>query len=139
MWRAMVEVLALERALGEGSMDRGLLDAAREDSKTIAVEYCWTGATPVDVQLHSPIEGPAEAGTFLKIISVPCCAPAFSFGGLRLWWAIFPCESASVGAGDVVGAEAVEDVEAAVRVEGHGGGLGAGASVGRRVDGPRAA
>eukprot|EP01046_Picozoa_sp_COSAG06_P012946 COSAG06_NODE_774_length_12424_cov_35.268014_3_plen_192_part_00 len=26
------------------------------------------------------------------------------FGGLRLWWAIFPCESASVGAGDVVGA-----------------------------------
>eukprot|EP01046_Picozoa_sp_COSAG06_P042545 COSAG06_NODE_5435_length_3483_cov_2.515071_6_plen_112_part_01 len=31
VWRAMVEVLALERALGEGSMDRGLLDAARED------------------------------------------------------------------------------------------------------------
>jgi hypothetical protein len=26
-------------------MDRGLLDAAREDSKTIAVEYCWTGAS----------------------------------------------------------------------------------------------
>jgi nitroreductase len=45
VWRAMVEVLALERALGEGSLDRGLLDAAREDSKTIAVEYCWTGAS----------------------------------------------------------------------------------------------
>ena len=123
VWRAMVEVLALERALGEGSMDRGLLDAAREDSKTIAVEYCWTGATPVDVQLHSPIEGPAEAGTFLKIISVPCCAPAFSFGGLRLWWAIFPCESASVGAGDVVEATEpepeLEDAQEAAVVAQH--------------------
>ena len=104
-------------------MDHGLLEAAREDAKTIAVEYCWTGATPVDVQLHSPIEGPAEAGTFLKIISVPCCAPAFSFGGLRLWWAIFPCESASVGAGDVVGATEpepeLEDAQEAAVVAQH--------------------
>jgi len=45
VWRTMVEVLALERALGEGSMDHGLLEAAREDAKTIAVEYCWTGDT----------------------------------------------------------------------------------------------
>jgi hypothetical protein len=33
---------------------------------------------------------------------VPGYTPAFSFGGLHLWWAVIPCESASVGAGDVV-------------------------------------
>ena len=85
MWRAMVEVLALERALGGGSMDHGLLEAAREDAKTIAVEYCWTGDTPVDVQSHSPTEGPAEAKAHFRIIiSVPGYTPAFSFGGLHL-------------------------------------------------------
>eukprot|EP01046_Picozoa_sp_COSAG06_P000131 COSAG06_NODE_4_length_41837_cov_204.557597_26_plen_158_part_00 len=59
--------------------------------------------TPVDVQSHSPTEGPAEAKAhFLKIICVPGYTPAFSFGGLHLWWAVIPCELASVGAGDVV-------------------------------------
>ena len=33
---------------------------------------------------------------------MPGYTPAFSFGGLRLWWAVISCESASVGAGDVV-------------------------------------
>jgi hypothetical protein len=71
-YHTVVEVLALERALGEGSMDHGLLEATREDAKTIAVEYCWTGDTRVDVQSHSPTEGPAEAKAhFRKIISVP--------------------------------------------------------------------
>ena len=116
-----MEVLALERALGEGSMDHGLLEAAREDAKTIAVEYCWTGDTPVDVQSHSPTEGPAEAKAhFLKIICVPGYTPAFSFGGLHLWWAVIPCELASVGAGDVVEAAEpepeLEDAQGAAAV-----------------------
>jgi hypothetical protein len=62
-------------------------------------KYCWTGA--VVVQLHSPFEGPAEAGTFLKIISVPCCAPAFPFGGLRLQWEVFLGGVLTGFAGDV--------------------------------------
>jgi hypothetical protein len=50
----------------------------------------------------SPFEGPAdEAGTFLKIISVPCCAPAFSFGGLRLRWEVFVGGLLTGFAGDV--------------------------------------
>ena len=64
----------------------------------------------------------ATAARFI-CISGPCCAPAFSFGGLRLWWAIFPCESASVGAGDVVGATEpepeLEDAQEAAVVAQH--------------------
>jgi hypothetical protein len=43
----------------------------------------------------------AEAGTFLKIISAPCCAPAFSFGGLRLRWEVFVGGLLTGFAGDV--------------------------------------